>query len=241
MTTWFAAGLALQRNDVMDVAWGLGPVLLSWWLVVYARSLALVPIAALVSLWGVRLSVHIVRRDFAPGTAENPRYAAWRAKWRFFALRSYLQVYLLQGLFLLLVSAPVIVFASAPAFGDPVLSLLGGLIFAAGFALETTADNQLAAFLADKDTRGHVMDRGLWAWSRHPNYFGESLVWWGLAVIALAVPLGWLGLVGPVTITVLLVFVSGIPVVERPHAGEPEWEAYKARTSAFLPLPPHKE
>lgn len=237
-TAWFFAGLAMGRNDVADVAWGLGPVLLAWWLAVYAHSLLVVPMAALVTLWGLRLSYHVAHRDFAPGHGEDPRYAEWRASWRFFALRSYLQVFLLQGLFLLLVSTPVIVFASAPVFGDPVLFGLGAAIFAVGFVVETTADRQLSAFLADKKNRGHVMHRGLWAWSRHPNYFGESLMWWGLAVIALAVPYGWISLVGPVTITLLLLFVSGVPLVERRHAGESEWEAYKARTSAFLPLPP---
>lgn len=241
VSAWFALSLVLDRADVADVAWGLGPVLLSWWLVLLARSLLLVPVAILVSLWGVRLSLHVARRDFAPGVGEDPRYAAWRATWRFFALRSYVQIFLLQGLFMLLVSSPLIVLAAARGESDFTLAVLGGAIFAAGYVFETTADRQLDTFLAIADNHGHVMDKGLWAWSRHPNYFGESLVWWGLAVIALGVPYGWIGLVGPTTITVLLVFVSGIPLVERRHAGEPEWEAYKQRTSSFLPMPPHKE
>ena len=239
-TAWFFAGTLMGRNDVADVAWGLGPPLLAWWLAVYTRSLLVVPMAALVSVWGVRLTVHIARRDFAPGSTEDPRYAEWRQDWRFFVLRSYLQVYLLQGFFLLLVSAPLIVYAAAPEFADPVLWALGSAIFAVGFVVETVADRQLAEFLAERKNRGHVFDRGLWSWSRHPNYFGETLVWWGLAVIALAVPMGWLGLIGPVTITLLLLFVSGIPLAERHRAADPEWLAYKARTSAFLPLPPRE-
>lgn len=233
--------MALERNDVADVAWGLGPVLLAWWLALYARSLPVVPMAALVSVWGVRLAVHITRRDFAPGRGEDPRYHAWRLEWRHFVLRSYLQVYLLQGFFMLLVSAPVIVFAAAGDRGDLVLTVIGAAVSFAGLVIETIADRQLAEFLSAPSNRGHVMDRGLWSWSRHPNYFGESLVWWGLAIVALGVPHGWLGLIGPVTITLLLLFVSGIPLAERRHTGDPEWGAYRARTSAFIPLPPRGE
>ena len=245
VTTWFVLALALERNDVADVAWGLGPAVLAWWLYIRAWTFGPTPLllaALLVTVWGARLAVHIARRDFAPGRGEDPRYAAWRAEWRFFIARSYLQVFLLQGALMLLVSMPLVVLASSPLLGLPVLTVLGAALWLAGFTFESIADRQLAEFLAEpREKRGRVMDRGLWGWSRHPNYFGESLMWWGLGVIALGVPYGYLGLIGPVTITVLLVFVSGIPLVERRHAGEADWEAYKARTSAFLPMPPHRD
>jgi steroid 5-alpha reductase family enzyme len=245
VTVWFGLALALERNDVADVAWGLGPTVLAWWLYVRAWTFGPTPlllVAVLVTVWGVRLAVHIGRRDFAPERGEDPRYAEWRRTWRFFVVRSYFQVFLLQGLLMLMVSMPLIVLASSPTLGLPVLTVLGALLWLGGFTFESIADSQLAAFLAEpREKRGRVMDRGLWAWSRHPNYFGESLMWWGLGVIALGVPQGFLGLIGPVTITVLLVFVSGIPLIEQRHAGESEWEEYKARTSAFLPMPPHKD
>jgi len=243
VTAWFVCSLVLKRNDVADVAWGLGPTMLVWWLALQpgARNPLIWPVAVLVTLWGVRLAYHIGRRDFAPGRGEDPRYAAWRAEWKHFFMRSYLQVFLLQGFFMLLVSTPLIVLAASwqdHGFG---VGVTGAVVWVVGFFFESTADRQLAAFLAEpRETRGAVMDRGLWSWSRHPNYFGESLMWWGLAIIALGVDWGWLGLIGPITITVLLVFVSGIPLAEQRHAGEPEWEAYKARTSALLPAPPRK-
>jgi steroid 5-alpha reductase family enzyme len=242
VTAWFALSLALKRNDVADVAWGLGPTLLAWWLAIQSagRNPLVWPVAVLVSFWGVRLAWHIARRDFSAGRGEDPRYAAWRAEWRFFVLRSYLQVFLLQGFFMLLVSLPVVLIAAAPPANDATLGIIGAAVWFVGYVFETTADNQLHHFVSEPANRGLVMDRGLWSWSRHPNYFGESLMWWGLAVIALSAPLGWLGLVSPVTITLLLVFVSGIPLVEARHRGEPAWEAYRARTSAFLPLPPKK-
>lgn len=243
VTAWFVASLALKRNDVADVAWGLGPSLLAWWLLLRpgaSRTPALALAAVLVTVWGVRLAWHIARRNFRPGVAEDARYAQWRAEWRFFVLRSYLQVFVLQGFFMLLVSAPLIVLASAPV-GDGVgLLVLGALLWAAGFAFESIGDQQLAAFLGNPSNRGRVMDRGLWAWTRHPNYFGESVMWWGLATIGLGVPFGWIGLIGPATITWLLVSVSGIPLVEKRHAGDPAWQEYRKRTSAFIPVPPRR-
>lgn len=244
VTAWFILSLVLKRNDVADVAWGLGPTLLVWWLALQpgSRTPLIWPVAVFVTLWGVRLAYHIGRRDFAHGKGEDPRYAAWRAEWKFFTMRSYLQVFLLQGFFMLLVSMPLIVLASASASSGVVWGILGALVWIVGYVFETTGDRQLAAFLAEPaENRARVMDRGLWSWTRHPNYFGESLMWVGLAIIALGVPWGWVGLVSPVVITTLLVFVSGIPLVEARHAGEPEWDAYNARTSSFFPLPPKKD
>jgi steroid 5-alpha reductase family enzyme len=244
VSSWFICSLVLKRNDVADVAWGLGPTMLVWWLALQpgAHNPLIWPVAVLVTIWGVRLAYHIGRRDFSHGRGEDPRYAAWRAEWKFFTLRSYLQVFLLQGFFMLLVSTPLIVLAASSASRGIAAGIVGALVWGVGFFFESTADRQLAGFLSQpRETRCPVMDRGLWAWSRHPNYFGESLMWWGLAIMALGVDWGWIGLLSPITITTLLVFVSGIPLAEQRHAGEPEWEAYKARTSAFIPLPPRRQ
>lgn len=244
MTAWFAAALVLRRNDVADVAWGLGPALLSWWLVLRPgspRTPALILVAVLVTVWGVRLALGIARRNFRPGVGEDPRYAAWRAQWRFFTLRSYLQVFMLQGFFMLLVSMPVIVLASWPLPGDTVAVVVGAVVWLVGFTFETVGDRQLAAFLElPRQQRPPVLDQGLWAWTRHPNYFGESVMWWGLGIAALSVPLGWIAMISPVVMTWLLVFVSGIPLLEQRHRGEPAWDEYRERTSAFLPRAPKR-
>ena len=242
MTAWFVASLAMGRNDVADVAWGLGPALLSWWLLLRAGSPAtpaMVLVTVLVTTWGVRLALSLAHRNFRPGATEDARYAAWRAQWEFFAVRSFFQVFMLQGFFMLLISSPLILLASWPVAGDTSVIVLGALIWLAGFTFEFIGDRQLARYLAEpKNMRRAVLDRGLWSWTRHPNYFGESVMWWGLATVALSVPYGWSGLISPVTITWLLVFVSGIPLVEARHRGEPDWEKYRDRTSAFLPMPP---
>jgi steroid 5-alpha reductase family enzyme len=244
MTVWFVAAMIARRNDVVDVAWGLGFIVITAWLLLRSEpgpSARLYVASALVFIWGARLAWHIARRNLRPGKTEDPRYAEWRRSWgRTFVLRSFFQIFMLQGLFMLLISAPVQVMGSSagPAFGA--LDYAGVAVWLFGFVFESVGDAQLARFLADPANKGHIMDQGLWALTRHPNYFGEATMWWGLGIMALGMPGGWVGLVGPITITWLLTMVSGIPLVERPRAGEPEWEAYKARTSAFIPRPSRK-
>lgn len=244
MTAWFAAALAARRNDIADIAWGLGFISISLWLLLRPGaplSARQCIVSALVALWGTRLAWHVGRRNLRPGRPEDRRYAEWRRAWgRWFVLRTYVQVFLLQGIFMLLIAAPLLVVgaAASPALGA--MDWAGIAVWLVGFAFETVGDAQLARFLSGPAREGRIMDRGLWAWSRHPNYFGEATMWWGLGLIALSAPGGWMGLAGPVTITWLLTRVSGIPMLEARRAGDPAWEAYKARTSAFLPLPPRK-
>ncbi len=136
VTAWFVLSIALKRNDVADVAWGLGPTLLGWWLFGRAGVLGATPLllaTVLVSVWGVRLAWHIAARDFAPGRGEDPRYAAWRKEWSYFTLRSYLQVFLLQGLLMVFVSMPLILLASWPPPALPVLTTLGAVLWFIGF------------------------------------------------------------------------------------------------------------
>lgn len=241
MTAWYAVSLLLRRNDLADLAWGPGFVCIAAFVVLRRPPDArLLLVAALVSLWAVRLAWHVGSR--ISGTSEDFRYAKWRAEWgRWFYLRTYLQVFVLQGLFMLVVSAPVLVTGASRGGPLGLFDLLGGAIWLAGLAFEAVGDAQLTRFKRDPANRGRIMREGLWAWTRHPNYFGESLAWWGLGVVALAVPGGWLAAVGPATITFLLVKVSGIPMLEAKHAGEPAFEEYRRTTSAFVPLPPRRD
>lgn len=243
MTTWFVIALIARRNDVVDIAWGLGFIAIAVWLLVRAEapSARQYVASALVIGWGLRLAWHIARRNLRRGATEDRRYAEWRRAWgKWLIPRSFLQIFMLQGLFMLLISAPVQIIGSLEGSPFGVLDIAGIAVWLVGFAFEAIGDAQLASFLAEPESRGHIMTRGLWAYTRHPNYFGEATMWWGLGIMALAVPGGWIGLIGPIAITWLLTKVSGIPLVEAKRAGEPEWEAYKARTSAFVPLPPRK-
>jgi steroid 5-alpha reductase family enzyme len=194
----------------------------------------------LLSLWSLRLFTHLWLR--ARGKPEDPRYAAFRVKYgpeRYWWV-SLFQVFLLQGLLALAISAPVQVVLSAAA-PDPISpsDWLGTAVFAIGFAFEAVADAQLQRFRRDPSRRGTVLDTGLWAWTRHPNYFGEALLWWGLWLHALDQPWGWATLPAPVLLTFLLVRVSGVAMLDDLlRRTKPRYADYIARTSAFLPRRP---
>ena len=241
MTAAFAVALRRRNNGIADIAWGPGFIVTGWlaYLLRGDGRARAVLVLALVTLWGGRLAWHVFRRN--RGREEDFRYAAWRRQWgRWFVARTFLQVFMLQGLFMLLILSPVLLAAGQAQPPLNGLDLLGGLLWLKGFLFETVGDRQLAAFRRDPANRGKLIATGLWRYSRHPNYFGEALQWWGVAVIALSAPRGVLGLVGPAVITGLLLFVSGVPLLERKYAGRPDWEEYKRRTSVFIPwFPKH--
>ena len=241
MTFWFIISLLKKRNDVADIAWGLGFVLLSWSgsFISGGLNLRSLIINLLVTIWGLRLAWHIYRRN--QNKPEDYRYQTWRKEWKNFYLRSYLQIYLLQGLFLYLIVSPVL-FINQSAFSSfRFLDILGLIVWTIGFYFESVGDMQLKQFISNPLNKGKLIDQGLWQYSRHPNYFGEVTQWWGIFVIALSIPGSLFTIIGPLTITVLLLFVSGIPLFEKKYAGRPDFENYKKRTSVFFPLPPRRD
>lgn len=239
-SAWFVIAVFTKRNDVADIAWGAGYILLCAYLFArYTASPVIVLLYVLITLWGLRLSLHIYTRH--KNRAEDFRYKAWRDAWgRYFYLRSYLQVFLLQGVFLLIIISPVINAAVAPATTINWFTLAGVCCWLIGFYFEAVADRQLAVFKNNPNNKGQMIQTGLWKYSRHPNYFGEILMWWGIYIITIPVANGLYFIVSPLSITLLLVFVSGIPMLEKKYEGRADFEAYKKRTSALIPLPPRK-
>jgi steroid 5-alpha reductase family enzyme len=236
MTLLFCLAMVLKNNSIVDVGWGLGFVLVAGLSAV--RKPGFEPrhalITALVLVWGIRLAAHIFRRNRKRG--EDFRYAAWRESWgRGFVLRSYFQIFMLQGLFLVLISAPLpwINGASGRPLGP--WDVAGGLLWLMGFLFEAVGDAQLARFKKDPANKGKLIRTGLWNYSRHPNYFGEALMWWGIYMIALAVPGGGILVFSPLTITLLLRFVSGVPLLEKRYRDRAEFQEYARRTNAFIP------
>lgn len=235
---WFLVALRLQRNDVADIAWGTGFIVLALvgQCAVKAVSDRGMLVLALVALWGLRLSAHIGLRN--RGKAEDPRYRKWREEWGSHAtIRTYFQVFLLQGLLMVVVLIPVTYVLSHPNPDLTWLDALGGAVWMVGFVFEAVGDLQLARFKKDPRNRGRLMTSGLWKYTRHPNYFGEVMLWWGVWLIACSAPGGWKTLIGPATITALILFVSGIPLLERKYEGNLEFKEYQRRTSSFFPLP----
>lgn len=236
MFGWFILGQLLKRNDVADIAWGLGFVVAAW---VPAVSFDITDTryllaATLVTIWGLRLSTHIFLRNIKK--AEDKRYAQWRIDWgKWFLIRSFFQVFVLQSLLLVLIVSPVILIAAFTNTALGLLDYLGVIIWLIGFVFESVGDYQLGRFLKNPANKGRIMTEGLWQYTRHPNYFGEVSQWWGLFIIALSAPNGWLGVTGPIVISFLILKVSGIPMLERGFAGREDFEAYKRQTNAFFP------
>jgi steroid 5-alpha reductase family enzyme len=244
MTCVWLLSLALRNAAVADIFWGPGFVLLAW-LSFFSSQGYLgrkLLMAGLVSLWGLRLALHIGARNW--GKTEDRRYQAWRReKGRDFWWISLFTVFGVQGLLLWMISLVVQAGQLSPAPDHfTVLDVLGSILWGAGFLFEALGDWQLTRFKADPGNKGKVMNRGLWRYTRHPNYFGESLMWWGIYLIALSAPGTLWTIVSPVTITFLLLKVSGVTLLERTIVeSRPGYREYQERTSAFIPWFPRKE
>jgi steroid 5-alpha reductase family enzyme len=241
MTAWFLAALLKKDNSLADVAWGPGFILVAG-VTLFGRgefAARQILVSGLVLVWGLRLSLHVFARN--KRTGEDPRYAEWRRKWgKMVVLKSYLIVFLLQGLCLLVVSLPVMLVNSRPQKALGALDVLGVILWLAGFLAETVADLELARFKRDPLNRGKIMTEGLWKYSRHPNYFGESVMWGALFLFALSTRWGWLTVASPLLITFLLLRVSGVPPLEKRYEGRADFREYARRTSVFFPWAPKK-
>jgi steroid 5-alpha reductase family enzyme len=241
MNLWFVFSLVKKRNDVADVAWGPGFVVVAWASFFIASNFGIrgLLVNTLVSVWGLRLAWHIHSRN--KGKTEDYRYLAWRKEWgKWFYLRSYVQVYLLQGFLLYLIALPILVVNASFSASLGFLDALGVLVWIIGFAFEVVGDAELAQFIKDPVNKGKLMQSGLWAYTRHPNYFGEVTLWWGIWLLSFSSPYAWFVIIGPITITFLILKVSGIPMLEKKMAEHPDFAEYERRVSVFLPLPPKK-
>lgn len=239
VATW-RLSLRLHRADIVDVAWGLGFVLVAWVTRLVsdgneARSTLLV---AMTTVWGVRLALHVGWR--ARRLQEDRRYATMRRRLgeRFEAVSLY-SVFLFQGLLMWVVSLPVQigqVFERPERIG--LAGVLGLAVWAVGMFFEAVGDWQLARFRSKPWNEGRVMATGLWRYTRHPNYFGDFCVWWGIFIVAATTNPGMASVVGPLLMTVLLMKVSGVPMTEQHLKNRPGYADYVARTNAFFPGPP---
>jgi steroid 5-alpha reductase family enzyme len=237
--TWLLS-LVWRDASIVDPVWPLGFVVVAWVTLTVAdgnptRQWVLV---GMTTIWGLRLSGYLAWRKH--GAPEDPRYQAMRRHWgERFPLMSLLTVFALQGTLMWIVSLSVQLgqVRDTPDLG--VLAFVGIALWIVGVTFETVGDAQLARFKSDPASKGQVMDRGLWRYTRHPNYFGDTCVWWGIALVAAETGIGAIGIVGAVVMTVLLVRVSGVPMLERSMAKRrPGYAEYVRRTSAFIPRPP---
>jgi steroid 5-alpha reductase family enzyme len=235
--------LSLRKTDcgVVDLYWAFGFSVIAW---IEALALprlfpAQVLLLAFTTLWSLRLGRHLVRRHLR-AAGEDARYAKMRADggadW---PRKSFWWVFMLQAGVMWLVATPLhaALTVEEPAL-HPMLVALGSLFFVAGFLIEGAADTAITRFRDDPANRGLLLTTGLFAWSRHPNYFGEALLWWGLGFVAYGISGAWWAFIGPLALHVLLVKVSGVPMLDAHLSGRPGFADYAARTSAFVPRPP---
>lgn len=231
-TVLFAIAQKINDNSIVDMAWGPGFALVSVTVAITSGLPVILPI--LITLWALRLFFHIAKRNLKK--PEDYRYVEMRKSWGDKqVINAFVKVFMLQAALLF-----VVVFASISA-GTELLStplLVGGvLVFAFGLVFETIGDEQLRRFIKIKKP-GEVMTTGLWKYTRHPNYFGEATLWWGIFLIALSYGAPWWTVFSPLTITVLVRYISGVPLLEKKYENNPAFTAYKAKTSVFIPLPP---
>lgn len=220
----------------MDIAWGLGFVLIAYYSLIkaalYQPSHLL--ITSLITIWGIRLSAHIYLRN--KGRGEDQRYKKWRHEWgNSFVWRSYMQIFLLQGLMMFLISLPIIVINNNTKGDLNTFTMIGLIVWAIGFFFESIGDYQLYQFIKNKHDQKTILQTGVWRYTRHPNYFGEVTMWWGIFIISLPNSYALLCLISPLLITFLILYVSGIPMTEQMFADNPEFQQYKKKTSAFFP------
>jgi steroid 5-alpha reductase family enzyme len=239
VTTWL---VSVVRRDasIVDIVWGLGFVVVSWVLVasLEADRPRQFLLAGLTTVWGLRLAGYLARRNLGKG--EDFRYQSMRRRWGArFPVVSLVTVFGLQGVIMWIVSLPLQYGSADPDPGIGPVAVMGIMVWLVGLVFETVGDAQLARFKADPANAGKVMDRGLWSLTRHPNYFGDSMVWWGIGIVAAETGSGVIGLAGPLVMMFFLMRVSGVPMLERSLMKRREGYAeYAARTSAFFPRPP---
>ncbi len=239
----FFLALYLKNNSIIDIFWGLGFALVA--LVTFFTSddfnARKVVATVLVCIWGFRLTIHIFLRN--KGKAEDFRYANWGKNWgKNFVIRSYLQIFILQGILMLPIASSIVLINTYGGLQKlNLVDFIGISIWLFGFYFEVRGDFELTKFVnkkkAGKVSKDAIMKSGLWKYSRHPNYFGEATLWWGLFLIALSVDFGYVALISPLLIDFLLIKVSGIPMLEKKYDKNKEYQKYKKHVRALIPLP----
>ena len=244
MSLLWLVSLLLKNSSIVDIFWGMGFVIVAW------AAFLLTPdgfaprkwlLSVLVTIWGLRLSLHILIRNW--GKPEDFRYQAWRkeagAAWWW---RSFFKVFFLQGILLWIISTPLLA-AQINAQPDRLIwvDYAAIPIWLIGFFFEAVGDFQLARFKANPVNKGKVLQSGVWRYTRHPNYFGDAAQWWAYYLIALAAG-GWWTIFSPILMTILLMRVSGVTLLEKTlKEGKPGYKEYVETTSEFIPWFPRKK
>ena len=241
-TLIFILAQVLKNNSIVDSFWGPGflVVALFTFLTTSSRGLRGTMVTFLVAVWAIRLFYHITLRNW--NKPEDYRYINMRKKWgtQFPMLKAYIYVFVFQGVMLFLISLTITSANTNPNQTPGIVAYIGALIWVIGFYFESVGDRQLKEFKAKPENKGKIMTEGLWSYTRHPNYFGEATMWWGIFLIAItSFDQLWL-IISPALITFLLMFVSGVPLLEKKYKDRPDFIEYTKQTNKFFPWFPRK-
>ncbi|WP_297282108.1 DUF1295 domain-containing protein [uncultured Anaerococcus sp.] len=235
----FFIGKSKNKHDLLDVLWGLAFILASLvsYLISENNSTVGLIMTSLVLVWGIRLTFYLAKRNI--GAKEDYRYDDYRKQYKGnnFDLYFFFKMYMLQFILCIIIAFPVIYINIKGNAEFTTLTTVGILLWMIGFAFESIGDKQLKDFKANPKNKGKLMTKGLWSLTRHPNYFGEATQWWGIYLISISNLNNWRLIFSPIVITVLVRFVSGVPLLEQKYEGRKDWEDYKKRTSVFFPMP----
>lgn len=233
-TLWYLVGVIIKNASIIDIGWGFGFVVIAVVSFLQNMTLASGIITALVTIWGLRLTYHIFKRN--AGKPEDFRYANFRREWgKTYYIRSYFQLFMFQAVMMFLISLSYVYANNIGEINSLPLFIAGGAVWLFGFLFEAIGDYQLKKFIKNRDNKGKLIDTGLWGYTRHPNYFGEATLWWGIFMMAIATGAPWYVVISPITITVLVRFVSGVPFLEERLKKRNGYEEYVNKTNIFVP------
>lgn len=237
MNVWYIISLIRKRNDTVDTAWGLGFIVVAVTSLFYHSNLFTRQLLTLllVTLWGLRLAIYIFIRN--KNKKEDYRYQEMKNKWgKNFLINTYFKIFITQGILMLLVSLSLITITSTSGKQLNWLDAVGAFVWIIGFFFEAVGDWQLHKFVTIPSNKGRIMKYGLWKYTRHPNYFGEVTMWWGIFLLSLSHPYKLVSVLSPIAITLLITKVSGIPLLEKKYKDNEEFIQYKKNTSIFFPF-----
>lgn len=244
---WFIIAQVKNNNGLVDIAWGLGVIVsaVSSLIIGDQYSITGLILTGLSIIWGLRLSLYLFKRNF--NKTEDFRYQNLRKKWKtHIKLKSLLYVFITQSIVSYGIAIPIILtnlIKNKPFhLISTVFISIGGMLFILGYIFEVLADTSLSKFKKDPNNKGKIMQKNVWKYSRHPNYFGEAALWWGMGIVSLATlnVVSFIGLLSPLVMTYLLLFITGVPLLEKKYKDNPLYQAYAAKTSIFLPRRPKK-
>lgn len=239
-TLFFIVATIIKNNSIVDIGWGFGFVLVTWisFFMYFELTVTKIIVNLMVSLWGLRLFYHILRRNLFE--KEDFRYANWRKSWgKWVVPRAFLQVFMLQGIFQFMIGSATY-YLNINNLDFQYVSLIGVLIWIIGYYFQVFGDKQLKEHIKNKNNRGKLLDSGLWKVTRHPNYFGEATMWWGILLFALLNGAPIYLVISPLTISIVLYFIS-TPLLEEKMKTYDEWENYASKTPMFFPIKLNKK